>query len=339
MRRIIIMFTLFMVLFFGCMVMPVEDLIPENTRRTINFDANQGEGNMLPIFVEQGSTVTLPLNTFTRTGMTFNGWNTSYSGTGTAYADGAELIGGEANVTLVAQWQWPLHTITFHANGGTGTMDPQVVEQYKQFTTNANTFTRTGYSFVRWDTSPTDDRGRYFPGQTYIMDEYDFDLYAIWEPNLKRKEFTNNNVISIDVDPTNRRFITIDYVGGFIFQNSSEDAASLQLLRTNNAVYFKTTASAKTQESHGEVPHLASGTAISSTDSWSSSSEPLICGGSSSWNVISHEFIPVRILKDSSWYQGYLEVSFDASTDAFTIHSFAYKETAGASLTAGELAP
>jgi uncharacterized repeat protein (TIGR02543 family) len=45
----------------------------------------------------------LTLNTFTRAGYSFSGWNTNAGGTGTAYADGA-LYPFSANVTLYAQW-------------------------------------------------------------------------------------------------------------------------------------------------------------------------------------------------------------------------------------------
>jgi len=45
----------------------------------------------------------LTLNTFTRTGYTFSGWNTAANGTGTAYADGA-TYSFNADITLYAQW-------------------------------------------------------------------------------------------------------------------------------------------------------------------------------------------------------------------------------------------
>ena len=64
----------------------------------------------------------LTTNTFTRTGYSFSGWNTDSSGTGTAYANNA-VYSFAADITLYAQWTaLPNHTVTFNANGGTGTM-------------------------------------------------------------------------------------------------------------------------------------------------------------------------------------------------------------------------
>jgi uncharacterized repeat protein (TIGR02543 family) len=46
----------------------------------------------------------LTLNTFTRTGFTFNGWNTKANGAnGTSYADGS-TYDFSADITLYAQW-------------------------------------------------------------------------------------------------------------------------------------------------------------------------------------------------------------------------------------------
>ena len=66
----------------------------------------------------------LTANAFSRLGYSFNGWNTVAGGGGDAYADGA-TYDFAADVTLYAQWAaLPNHTVTFDANGGTGTMSP-----------------------------------------------------------------------------------------------------------------------------------------------------------------------------------------------------------------------
>jgi uncharacterized repeat protein (TIGR02543 family) len=45
----------------------------------------------------------LTADTYSRSGYTFSGWNTSASGTGTAYANGATYA-FTASTTLYAQW-------------------------------------------------------------------------------------------------------------------------------------------------------------------------------------------------------------------------------------------
>ena len=63
-------------------------------------------------------------NAFTRTGYSFTGWNTA-AGAGTSYADQATYP-FTTDTTLYAQWTaLPNHTVTFNANGGTGTRVPR----------------------------------------------------------------------------------------------------------------------------------------------------------------------------------------------------------------------
>ena len=72
-----------------------------NPNKSVTFDANSGSGSML---AQSGSSSSaLTSNSFTRTGYTFSGWNTSADGSGTAYADGASYDFA-ANLTLYAQW-------------------------------------------------------------------------------------------------------------------------------------------------------------------------------------------------------------------------------------------
>ena len=73
------------------------------TQATVTFDANGGTGAMDALPVTVGETATPPANAFTRDGYAFTGWNTKADGTGTAYADLAEVEVTE-DLTLYAQW-------------------------------------------------------------------------------------------------------------------------------------------------------------------------------------------------------------------------------------------
>ncbi len=142
---------------------------------TVTFDANGGTGTMSP--QTAGAPTALTLNAFTRTGYTFNGWNTEAGGGGTAYADGA-TYNFDVDATLYAQWT-PVagYTVTFDANGGTGTMSPQTAGVPTALTLNA--FTRTGYTFNGWDTQAGGGGTAYADGATYNFDA-DVTLYAQW---------------------------------------------------------------------------------------------------------------------------------------------------------------
>ena len=69
----------------------------------ITFDANGGKGTMGTQTVKPNEATALTANTFTRADYDFTGWNTAKDGTGTAYADKANITTNE-NVTLYAQW-------------------------------------------------------------------------------------------------------------------------------------------------------------------------------------------------------------------------------------------
>lgn len=69
----------------------------------VTFSANGGDGSMSPQTVEPNAATTLIANAFTRADYDFTGWNTAADGTGTAYADQAEVT-LSGNCTLYAQW-------------------------------------------------------------------------------------------------------------------------------------------------------------------------------------------------------------------------------------------
>ena len=75
------------------------------TSVTITFNANGGSGTVpSAISTYAGVANTIPSNSLTRTGYTFNGWNTASDGSGTSYATGSTIT-PTANVTLYAQWK------------------------------------------------------------------------------------------------------------------------------------------------------------------------------------------------------------------------------------------
>ena len=79
--------------------------IPALAPATITFNANGGSGTVpSAISTYVGVANTIPSNSLTRTGYTFNGWNTASDGSGTAYATGSTIT-PTGDVTLYAQWQ------------------------------------------------------------------------------------------------------------------------------------------------------------------------------------------------------------------------------------------
>ena len=92
-------------LFAGTYVASGTFTIPALATATISFDANNGSGTVpTAISTYVGVANTIPLNSLTRTGYTFNGWNTASDGSGTAYATGSTIT-PTGDITLYAQWQ------------------------------------------------------------------------------------------------------------------------------------------------------------------------------------------------------------------------------------------
>lgn len=76
---------------------------------TIKFNANGGSGSMSNMAMTYGQKKALTANAFSRTGHTFMGWNTNAAGTGTSYANKAEVSNLTASdngtVNLYAKWR------------------------------------------------------------------------------------------------------------------------------------------------------------------------------------------------------------------------------------------
>ena len=121
-------------------------------------------------------------NTPTRTGHTFNGYNTAADGTGTNYASSAAIT-LTSDVTLYAKWTADTYAVTYYGNSNTGGSVPD--SQTKTYgvnltlRTNTNTLTRTNYSFSGWNTNSSGNGTDYAAGATYSGNAA-LDLYAKW---------------------------------------------------------------------------------------------------------------------------------------------------------------
>ena len=158
----------------------------------VAFDANGSEGEMQGLELATGVAVNLPTNAFTRTGYTFLGWSTTKGGE-VEYTDGAEYImGTENSYALYAVWQANVNTIVFDANSGEGTMANMTAATDIKVNLTANAFTKAGYTFRGWSTTP-DGEVEYVDGAEYTMGtESSYTLYAVWQINTNALSFNSN---------------------------------------------------------------------------------------------------------------------------------------------------
>lgn len=126
-------------------------------------------------------------NGFTRDGYTFVRWDTQADCRGKAVNPGDKWT-LQGSSTLYACWAGVAQTLTYHGNGATGgNTAAQSGHTGDELTTNANGFTRDGYTFVRWDTAKDGSGTAYGEGKNgvsqYVMKPAGNDLYAIWKAN------------------------------------------------------------------------------------------------------------------------------------------------------------
>ncbi|MDO5015034.1 MAG: InlB B-repeat-containing protein, partial [Clostridia bacterium] len=118
---------------------------------TVSFDANGGTGTMESEIINKGSNYTLPESTFTApAGQEFDYWEVN----GIEKAVG-DVITVNANTTVKAVWKDKVVeqvTISFDANGGTGTMESEIINKGSNYTLPESTFTApAGQEFYYWE--------------------------------------------------------------------------------------------------------------------------------------------------------------------------------------------
>lgn len=92
----------------------------------ITYQRNEADDGTVPVdenTYENGQMVTAALNSggLSRNGYTFNGWNTSNTGTGgTHYGVGSTFSMGSDSIVLYAEWKLIPYSITCHYNDGVG---------------------------------------------------------------------------------------------------------------------------------------------------------------------------------------------------------------------------
>ena len=155
---------------------------------SLTYDGNGATGGKTdPQTGKTDEKINVRDNGFTRDGYTFVTWNTQADCKGNAVKPNSEwTLRGSS--TLYACWAGNAQTLTYHGNGATGgNTAAQSGKTGDELTTNANGFTRDGYTFVRWDTAKDGSGTAYGEGKNgvsqYTMKPAGNDLYAIWKAN------------------------------------------------------------------------------------------------------------------------------------------------------------
>lgn len=176
-----------------------------------------------------GKPLTLSSSIPTRVGYKFKGWDTSSNATTVRYSPGGSYTQNEA-VILYAVWEAYAQTFIFNSNTGTGSMSNQVITYASSGTTNLtpNTFTKTNYDFIEWNTEPDGSGADYNNAQAItrnlITSDSTINLYAQWELIYIAPQITILNGIRSEQN-SNNSTINVAWTRG----NNGSDIPSTQL--------------------------------------------------------------------------------------------------------------
>jgi uncharacterized repeat protein (TIGR02543 family) len=147
----------------------------------LTFNANGGSGSIASYSGVDGSTAVLPSSDgMSMSGYAFSGWNTQADGSGTMYAEGVSLTLTESQ-TFFAQWTaGPSVTVTFDANGGSGSIDPINGTPGSTITLpDQSGLIHAGFKLIKWNTSAKGTGTSYPIGEGFELAGSEV-LYAQW---------------------------------------------------------------------------------------------------------------------------------------------------------------
>ncbi|MCL2143356.1 MAG: InlB B-repeat-containing protein [Methanomassiliicoccaceae archaeon] len=179
---------------------------------TVTYDANTGTG-AVPTETDKikGATFTAADSTLTApAGTRFLEWNTEADGSGDSYAEGDTVTMPAANLTLYATWE-TVYTVTYDANGGSGTVPTESDKAPGEtFTTAVSAITApAGMQLAEWNTEADGSGDSYAEGQTVTMPAANLTLYAIWENVYTVSYDVNGGTGTIAPEPGKTKGVSI----------------------------------------------------------------------------------------------------------------------------------
>ena len=130
---------------------------------TIVFNKNDesATGNMVNQTFTYTEEKAILANEFVKLGYTFMGWSTDANSKVVTYTDQVTVsklsVENNTIINLYAVWQENTYTLELHANDNTNASNIHSLKYSESYTIN-DSFTRKGYTFVGWSTSPTGEK-------------------------------------------------------------------------------------------------------------------------------------------------------------------------------------
>ena len=241
----------------------------------VTFNANGGSvSTSTKAVVYESAYGTLPIPT--RTGYTFAGWYTEASG-GSQITE-TTIVTTASNHTLYAHWNANTYTVTFDANGGSGTMSNQTHTYDQSLALTQNTFTKSNCAFLGWSRDASAKTATYTNKQSVKNLASDANanvrLYAVWESvSLNKTSLSLSKMPSgVSISASSATLATVatdDYsnattvtasVNGY---SSGTDSISATISSgTGSISWSSSNTSVATVNSNGTVTAVGSGSAV-----------------------------------------------------------------------------
>ena len=177
----------------------------------VTYAANDGTGSEPNTTGCAGTSVTLSAGTgLTRTGYTLSRWDTAAAGNGTPYNKLAPVTMPSGGLSLHAIWTANTYSVTYAANGGTGSVPASSSATYgTSFAVAANTgpLVNPGLTFSGWNTEPNGTGTNFTAGVSTTWNIASATtLHARWidtsAPAVTLTSGTIRNVGSVSVEST-----------------------------------------------------------------------------------------------------------------------------------------
>lgn len=162
--------------------------LPNLTTYTVTYGANGGSGTVANQTKIYGVPLTLASSGYTRDGYTLAGWTDQ--NTGTEYALG-ETYERNGSALMYAKWTPKTYTVSFNANGGSGTQSSMTKYGGTALTLpSSTTFTYTGKHITAWRLDSASGTS-YALGGSYTTNSA-ATFYANWVYNTYSIKFNAN---------------------------------------------------------------------------------------------------------------------------------------------------
>ena len=180
---------------------------------------------------------TIPTTKPTRSGYYFAGWTKSSAGTGTVYAIGKTIrvTSSSPIVRYYAKWKKIYkYTVKYNANGGSGSSTGKTLTSLltsRTYTLSSTKPTRSGYTFIEWNTKADGSGTAYQPGEKITIKRASSTttsttktLYAIWVKTSSASSVISvaEKYIAMATKIANCSKVGYTYAGRFWFNGGSD---------------------------------------------------------------------------------------------------------------------